>query len=84
MKVIKHARSREATRWLKQESAEQRKRYRGIVAEQEALAPKRDRWIDEFLQRIQTRGYHLHFDQMRRIAAEEIPKRPRRKFRVVF
>jgi len=84
MNVIKHARTREVARWLRQEVAEQRKRYRAIVAEQDALASKRDRWIAQFLHRIQTRGYHVHSDQMRKIAAEEIPSRPRRKFRVVF
>ena len=38
----------------------------------------------EFLQRIQTRGVHTHFDQMRKVRAEEIPVKPKRKFRVVF
>lgn len=84
MKLIKHQRSREAERWLKQESAAQKQRYRKIVAEQEALAPKRDRWVDAFLRRIQTRGFHFHLDQMRRIRPEEIPAKPKRKFRVVF
>ncbi len=84
MKLIPRARSREAARWLRQEAAEQQRRYRAIVAEQEALAPKRDRWIDEFLERIQTRGYNVHYDQLRKIPADEIPTRPKRKFRVIF
>jgi hypothetical protein len=84
VKLIRHARSREAERWLRQEIAEQKKRYKAIVAEQEALAPRRDRWIDEFLHRIQTRGYNVHFDQLRKIRPEEIPSRPKRKFKVVF
>lgn len=84
MKFIKHQRSREAERWLKQEIADQKKRYKAIVAEQEALAPKRDKWVDAFLQRIQTRGFHFHLDQMRKIRPEEIPAKPKRKFKVVF
>ncbi len=84
MKFIPNRRSREAERWLRQEVAEQKRRYRAIVAEQEALAPKRDRWIAAFLQRIQVRGWHFHLDQMRKIRPEEIPARPKRKFRVVF
>ena len=84
MKRIPNERTREAVRWLREEIADQKRRYRAIVSEQEALAPMRDRWIAAFLQRIQTRGYHVHFDQMRKIAADEIPTRPKRKFRVVF
>lgn len=77
-------RSREAERWLKQEIRDQKQRYRRIVAEQEALAPKRDRWIDAFLERIQTRGFNVHSSTLRRIPTEEIPRKPRRKFKVVF
>ena len=84
MKLIHKTRSREVSRWLKQETAEQKRRYRAIVAEQEALAPRRDRWIDEFLTRIQTRGYNVHYDQLRKIRPDEIPSKPKRKFRVVF
>ncbi|MEZ5499665.1 MAG: hypothetical protein R3E77_09585 [Steroidobacteraceae bacterium] len=84
MQAIKHKRSRDVLAWLKRESAEQKRRYRTIVAEQDRLSPKRDRWITDFLQRIQTRGVHVHFDQMRKVRPEEIPTKPRRKFRVVF
>jgi hypothetical protein len=84
LKLIKYKRSREAERWMKQETREQKSRYKKIVAEQEALAPKRDRWIDAFLERIQTRGFNVHADMLRKIPKEEIPRKPRRKFKVVF
>ena len=84
MKFIPTKRSREAERWLKQEIRDQKLRYRKIVAEQEALAPKRDKWIDAFLERIQTRGFNVHSSTLRRIPKEEIPRKPRRKFKVVF
>ncbi|MEY3138128.1 MAG: hypothetical protein RL580_1860 [Pseudomonadota bacterium] len=84
MKFIENKRSREAEAWLKKEIAEQKRRYRKIVAEQEALSPKRDKWIADFLQRIQTRGVHTHYDQMRKVRPEEIPVKPKRKFKVVF
>jgi len=84
MKFIENKRSREAEAWLKKEIAEQKRRYRKIVDEQEALSPKRDKWIAEFLQRIQTRGVHTHYDQMRKVRPEEIPVKPKRKFKVVF
>ena len=82
MKSIEHKRSREVEAWIRNELAEQKKRYATIVAEQEALSPKRDKWIAEFLERIQTRGTHVHFDQMRKVRPEEIPVKPKRKFKV--
>lgn len=84
MKFIEHKRSREVEAWIRKEVAEQKVRYRKIVAEQDALSPKRDKWIEGFLHRIQTRGFHVHFDQMRKIRPEEVPVKPKRKFRVVF
>jgi hypothetical protein len=84
MKFIENKRSREAEAWLKKEIAEQKRRYRKIVDEQEALSPKRDKWIADFLQRIQTSGVHTHYDQMRKVRPEEIPVKPKRKFKVVF
>jgi len=84
VKLIPTKRSREAERWLKQEIRDQRLRYRRIVAEQEALAPKRDKWIEAFLERIQTRGFNVHSSTLRRIPKEEIPRKPRRRFKVVF
>jgi hypothetical protein len=84
MKLIPHKRSREVEAWLKREIAEQKTRYRKIVREQDALEPKRDKWVAEFLQRIQTRGFNVHFDQLRKIRPEEIPTKPKRKFKVVF
>ncbi|HVN41754.1 MAG TPA: hypothetical protein VMT50_03145 [Steroidobacteraceae bacterium] len=83
--LIKHKRTREVETWLKKEVAEQKRRHRKIEHEMNVtLAPQRDRWVDEFLERLQTRGYHTHFNLMRKIKPEEIPKRPKRKFKVVF
>jgi hypothetical protein len=83
-KLIKYRRGAEAERWLRQEIAEQRRRFRKIVREQDALGPKRERWVADFLQRIQTRGFNVHSSDLRKIRAEEIPARPKRKFKVVF
>jgi hypothetical protein len=84
MNLIPHKRSREVEAWLRKEDAEQKKRYRKIVKEQDALEPKRNKWVADFLARIQTRGTHVHYDQMRKVSPEEIPTKPKRKFRVVF
>jgi len=82
---IKHTRSREAATWLRKEIAEQKARFRKIEREMNVtIATQRDKWIDAFLERIQTRGYHVHFNMQRRIKPEEIPKQPKRKFKVVF
>lgn len=84
MKRIEHKRSKEVKAWLKKEIAEQKVRYKKIAKEMDDLSPKRDKWIEEFFERIQTRGFNVHFDQRRQIQPEEIPKKPRRKFKVVF
>jgi hypothetical protein len=82
---IKHTRSREAASWLRKEIIEQKARFRKIEREMNVtIAAQRDKWIDAFLGRLQTRGYHVHFNMMRKIKPEEIPKRPKRKFKVVF
>ena len=82
MKAIRSNRSREAARWLKQESVEQQRRYRSIVAAQAALAPRRQRWIAQFLARIQARGCHVHGDELRQVRPDEILAPRRRRPRV--
>jgi len=81
---IPHTRSADVRAWMKKETAAQKKRYQLIVKEQDALAPKRDKWIADFLTRIQSRGFNVDADMMRVIKPEEIPTRPKRKFKVVF
>lgn len=76
--------SPEVKAWIDEEVAEQIARYKDIVDEMEALSPDRERWIEEFFERIQTRGYNVHADILRLIKPEELPKRPDRKLRVVF
>jgi len=80
----KPKRSREVRAWLKGELRDQQERYKKIVAEMEALSPQRETWIKEFFERIQTRGFCVHWDIRRKIGPEEIPPRPRRKLRVVY
>lgn len=85
MKLIPYKRTAAAQAWLKQETAEQQKRYRRIARYiNETLAPKRKKWIKAFLERIQTRGYSVHYDQLRQISRAELPKEPRRKHRFVY
>ncbi len=81
---IPHVRNADARAWMKKETAAQKKRYQLIVKEQDDLSPKRDKWIADFLQRIQTRGFNVDADMLRVIKPEEIPTKPKRKFKVVF
>lgn len=84
-KLIENRRSPVARAWLKREIAEQNKRYREITHRiNDELAPVRERAYAAFLERIQTRGYSVTFDQLRRITPAELPKKPRRKSRVVY
>ena len=50
----------------------------------EDLSPKRDKWIAAFFDRITTRGTNIDGDIRRVVAPEELPKKPRRKFRVTY
>ena len=70
--------SAEAREWLEAETAAQQRRYEGIVAEQEALTPDRERWYAEFLEIVSTRGFNVTGDQRRVIAEDELPEKPDR------
>jgi hypothetical protein len=76
--------TKEELAFVKQELAEQLERYNKIVQEQEALTPQREKWVKEFLHRIQTRGYHVHAGMKRVIPKEEIRPRDGRPLQVIF
>ncbi|MDJ0928084.1 MAG: hypothetical protein QNJ73_10595 [Gammaproteobacteria bacterium] len=73
-----------AKAWMKENVAEQKKRWKAIYDAQEKLWPKRKKWYKEFLQIIQTRGFNWDGDNLRKIPKKEIPKEPKRKHKVVF
>lgn len=72
--------------WIKKEIKIQRDLYKKIAKQMDDLAPKRAKWYQEFFDRLQTpgRGFNVHFTERRIIPDEEIPKKPRRKDRVVW
>jgi hypothetical protein len=80
----KPARTKEADAWVKENVAEQKKRYAAIVKEQDDLAPQREKWVEQFLQIIQTRGFNVTGDTKRVIKPSEIAKKPKGKHQVVF
>ncbi len=80
----KPARSREADAWFRENIAEQKKRYTAIVKEQDELGPQREKWVEQFLQIIQTRGFNVSGDTKRVIKPSEIARKPKGKHQVVF
>ncbi|MEM7612444.1 MAG: hypothetical protein AAF270_12230 [Pseudomonadota bacterium] len=74
----KPARGKEATEWLEEEIAAQQLRYQAIVEEQEALTPEREKWYEEFLHIVSTKGFNMTGDQRRVIGKDELPKKPDR------
>jgi hypothetical protein len=80
----KPPRNREATTWLVENVAEQKKRYAAIVKEQDELAPQREKWVEQFLQVIQTKGFNVTGDTRRVIKPSEIAKKPKGKHQVIF
>jgi len=81
---VKPSRSKEAAGWLKENVAEQKARYAAIVKEQDELGPQREKWVEQFLRIIQTKGFNMNGDLRRVIKPGEIAKKPKGKHRVVF
>ncbi len=78
-------RSAEVQAWLDREVKEQRQRYEKIAFEMNVeLAEQRERWIQEFYERIQTTGFYWHANNKKIIKPEEIFQKPDREFKVVF
>ena len=83
-KLIDYEKSAKAEQWIRDEAAEQEKRYAQIVQDMDDLSEERDVWVEKFFERIQTRGFNVHYDNRRAIPADELPERPDRPFKVVF
>lgn len=85
--TIKHKISAATKAWIKKETKIQRDLHKKIAKEMNVdLAPQRAKWYEEFFERIQRpgRGFNVHFETRRVIPDEEIPKKPRRKDKVVW
>jgi hypothetical protein len=78
------ARSKEVQAWVTENVAEQKKRYAAIVKEQDELAPDREKWVAEFLQIIQTKGFNADGDRRVIIKPEQIAKKPKGPHKVIF
>lgn len=73
----------EVERWIQAEVRAQERIYRRIVRDMNALNERRLKWVKEFYQRLQTRGFSVHAGIRRKVKPEEIPPIPKR-IRVVF
>jgi len=85
--TIKHKVPAAVKAWIKKEIKLQRELHKKIAKQMNVdLAPKRAKWYEEFFERIQRpgRGFNVHFTERRVIPDEEIPKKPRRKDKVVW
>ena len=83
-KVIPHKIPAAVKAWLKKEVELNKKLHKKIAREIDKLAPIRAKWYENFFERIQTRGYNVHFTDRRQISKNELPKKGRRKDRVVW
>ncbi len=81
---IKHTQSKVVKSWINNELKQQQKRFKKILKNMEEMSSKRDKWIAAFFDRITTRGTNIDGDIRRVITPEELPKKPRRKFRVTY
>lgn len=81
---VQWSRSPEVKAWLTHNITTQERRYQKIVEAMEKLAPERERWVAEFLDIIQTRGFTVTGDTRRVIPAAEVPTQPKRDHTVVF
>ena len=81
----KPERSAEAQARIETEVVEQKKRYAKIEGEMNnELADKRENRYREFEERLQTRGFNWHADNLRIIKPEEIYPKPDREHKVVY
>jgi len=73
---IEHERSAEAEEWVKEEIEEQELRYSKVAQQMEDLGPTREKWYQEFFDRITTSGFNDDGDMKTVIKKEDLPVKP--------
>ncbi len=66
----------EVKAWIEEEAAEQEVRYQKIAQEMEDLAPTREKWYQEFFDRITTIGFNTDGDDKMKIDPADLPVKP--------
>jgi hypothetical protein len=73
---IRHDRNPEVTAWIEEERVEQEERFATIVKQMEELDPKREKWYQEFFDRLTTLGFNQDGDMKVKIAPRDLPVKP--------
>jgi transposase-like protein len=73
---IDHELSEEEKKWIEEEAAEQEARYAKIAQEMGDLAPTREKWYQEFFDRITTIGFNVDGDDKVVIEPGQLPVKP--------
>ena len=81
---LKPPRKADADAWLKENVAEQKKRYAAIVKEMNGIGAQREKWYADFLKIISTKGFNVNGDMRVVIPSKLLPKKPKGKSKVVF
>lgn len=82
---IEHDVSPEVKAWVEEEAVEQEARYQKIAQEMEDLGPKREKWYQEFFDRITTIGFNTDGDDKMKIEPSDLPVKPEgRKDKVIW
>ena len=73
---IEHDISPEVKAWIEEEAAEQEARYQKIAKEMEDLAPTREKWYQEYFDRITNIGFNTDGDDKMKIDPADLPVKP--------
>lgn len=73
---IAHELSPEAEAWIKEEVAEQEARYLNVAGRMADLKPLREKWYQEFFDRLTTTGFNEDGDTKVLIKPEQLPVKP--------
>ncbi|MYD42635.1 MAG: hypothetical protein F4W90_01930 [Gammaproteobacteria bacterium] len=73
---IEHTRNAKEEEWIAEEAAEQELRFKNIQQAMKDLSTQREKWYQEFFDRISTRGFNEDGDQKIQIAPEDLPTKP--------
>ena len=72
---IEHEKEPEVDAWVAEETREQEARFGQLSQQMDALKPTRNKWYQEFFDRIMNRGFNVDADDKVPIPAAEIPLR---------
>lgn len=70
---IEHDLPPEVKAWLEEEIAEQEARFQVIEKGMQELAPTREKWYQEFFDRITTTGFNMDGDDKLKLNPSDLP-----------